>query len=70
MATVLYSGEPLTKNQDWGNADGLGHPASGEYVQTFIKNTLDKKFGFLKFDDESNQYLIFSDEYEIGRAHV
>ena len=64
MATVLYNGAPLNKRQDWGDADGLGHPASGRYVQDFIKETLDKKFGYLFYDESSRQYIVFADEYD------
>lgn len=61
MATLLWEKE-IDKTIDWGNADGLGTPVSGQYVQKFIKDTLAKKFGYLYYDRTALKYYVFADE--------
>jgi len=61
MATKLWEQE-IDKTIDWGNADGLGTPVSGKYVQKFIKDSLAKKFGYLYFDRTALKYYVFADE--------
>ena len=60
MATKLWDQE-IDKTVDWGNADGLGTPVSGKYVQKFIKDTLAKKFGHLYYDRSALKYYVFAD---------
>lgn len=60
MATVLFDGE-LKRGMDWADPMGNGQPASGRAVQNFINSQLDKKFGYLYFDYDTNKYLIFAD---------
>ena len=71
MAIKLFQ-EPIDKTVDWsGDEKTNGLPVSGEKVQKFIKESLNKKFGYLYYDKEpisgfegtgTNQYLMFSDE--------
>lgn len=60
MATVLFDGI-LEKDQDWGDPKGNGQPASGRAVQQFIKDTLNKKFGYLDYHRDISQYYVFAD---------
>ena len=61
MATKLWE-QDIDKTVDWGNADGLGTPVSGKYVQKFIKDSLAKKFGYLYYDRAALKYYVFADE--------
>ena len=49
-------------NADWGNDASNNLPYSGEAVQEFIKRTLKQKYGYFHYDENSNRYLVFSDE--------
>lgn len=49
-------------NADWGNDASNNLPYSGEAVQEFIKRTLKQKYGYFYYDENSNRYLVFSDE--------
>lgn len=72
MAIKLYQ-EDIDKSIDWGGDDKTnGLPVAGEKVQKFIKDSLNKKFGYLYYDKDkltgfedatgTNQYVIFADE--------
>lgn len=62
MAAKLYT-EDIDKTINWGGDEKTnGLPVSGEKVQKFIKETLDKKWGYLHYDRDANQYLVFSDD--------
>jgi hypothetical protein len=62
MAAKLYT-EDIDKTINWGGDEKTnGLPVSGEKVQKFIKETLAKKFGYMKYDRDSNQYWVFADE--------
>lgn len=61
MATVLFDGT-LRKDQDWGDPQNNGQPASGRAVQQFIKDTLNKKFGWLDYHRDISQYYVFADQ--------
>lgn len=62
MAQQLFAG-PLDKNDDWGKvARASGIPASGAAVQAFIKGELQKKFGYIHYDEASRQNLVFADD--------
>lgn len=61
MATVLFDGT-LRKDQDWGDPQNNGQPASGRAVQQFIKDTLNKKFGYLDYHRDISQYYVFADQ--------
>jgi len=67
MATKFYD-NPINKQVDWGGdlKHTQGMPVSGKQVQAFIKNSLNKKFGYLYFDRDSNQYIIFADEEDFN----
>lgn len=67
MATKIYD-NPINKQVDWGGdlEHTQGMPVSGKQVQAFIKNSLNKKFGYLYFDKDSNQYIIFADEEDFN----
>ena len=63
MATILWD-QSITKQVDWaGDSSTNGQPVSGKYVQEFIKNTLEQKFGFMKYDRDESKYYVFADEY-------
>ena len=52
MAIKLWQ-EDIDKSIDWGGDDQTnGLPVSGEKVQKFIKESLNKKFGKLYYDKE------------------
>ena len=62
MATILWEHE-IDKTVDWGGDISTGGaPVSGKYVQKFIKDTLNKKFGYLYYDRTALKYLVFADE--------
>lgn len=76
MAAKLYT-EDIDKTINWaGDEKTNGLPVSGEKVQKFIKETLDKKFGYIYYDKDvldndagtdgtltgKNRYIIFADE--------
>ncbi len=69
MAKALWE-QPITKNDDWGGGE-FSHnaPVSGKYVQQFIKETLNKKFGYLYYNRENNQnkYLVFADKDDYNK---
>lgn len=62
MAKALWE-QPITKNVDWGGDEHTGGAAvSGQYVQQFIKDTLNKKFGYLYYNRDNKKYFIFADQ--------
>lgn len=62
MAKALWEQE-ITKSTNWaGDASTGGDPVSGQYVQKFIKDTLEKKFGHLVYNKEAKKYYVFADE--------
>ena len=79
MAIKLYQ-EDIDKTVDWGGDEKTnGLPVSGEKVQKFIKESLNKKFGYLYYDKEqisgfegtgTNQYLMFSDEDDFNEWYT
>lgn len=66
MATVLFDGI-LEKDQDWGDPKGNGQPASGRAVQQFIKDTLNKKFGCIRYHREESQYYVYADDADADK---
>lgn len=64
----LYQGE-LLKSEDWGSEitrieEGVEvkyDAAGGTAVQNFIKNTLDRKWGYI-YDNNKGKYYVFADE--------
>lgn len=65
MAKALWN-EPIDKHVDWaGDESTLGQPVAGQYVQSFIKDTLENKFGSLHYVKDAGsggKYYIFADE--------
>lgn len=65
MAKALWE-QPITKEVDWAGDDEHtnGAAVSGKYVQMFIKDTLNKKFGYLYYENNEGKgkYLIFADK--------
>ena len=61
--------KPIDKYVDWGGdpVETGGLPVSGEMIQRFIKETLDKKVGEFYFDPVNNMYLVFADADEKQR---
>ena len=82
MATKLWT-QPINKYTNWaGDESTNGLPVSGEQVQKYINDSLNKKFGYLYFDknstdtydgvtitnhDPSNKYLIFADRTDFAK---
>ena len=82
MATKLWT-QPINKYTNWaGDESTNGLPVSGEQVQKYINDSLNKKFGYLYFDknstdtydevtitnhDPSNKYLIFADKTDFAK---
>ena len=63
MAKKYYDKE-IDKNTDWGGDESTGDiPVLGSRVQEFVKNTLNNKMGIFHYDEDSNRYLCFADEY-------
>ena len=61
MAKALWEQE-INKTVDWaGDTSTGGAAVSGFYVQKFIKDTLNKKFGYLYFNAENKKYYVFAD---------
>lgn len=59
----LYN-KPLKKTDDWGgviNSVGKRLPASGKVVQAFIKNSLQKRIGYIYEDKVNKKYIGFAD---------
>lgn len=58
-----YSGE-IDKHVDWGNYElsGETYEVVGSSVQSFIKDTLEQKWGFMAKDKTKNLYMVFADE--------
>ena len=72
MAKALWE-QPITKNDDWGGGDfSGGAPVSGKYVQEFIKDTLNKKFGYLYYNKSAGQgkYYVFADQDDYNKWFV
>ena len=73
MAKALWN-EPIDKHVDWaGDESTLGQPVAGQYVQKFIKDTLENKFGSLHYVKDvgsKGKYYIFADEenFNLRRA--
>lgn len=66
MAKALWE-QDITKKTDWGGDDSTGGQAvSGKYVQKFIKETLNKKFGYMSYDKDSRKYLVFADKEDFN----
>ena len=62
MATTIWD-QTIDKNVDWGGDSSTGGaPVSGKRVQEFIKNSLNQKFGYLKYDKAALKYYVFADE--------
>lgn len=62
MATTIWD-QAIDKNVDWGGDKSTGGaPVSGKRVQEFIKNSLNQKFGYLKYDKAALKYYVFADE--------
>ena len=62
MAKKLYDKE-INKSVDWGGDESTNNlPVSGNRVQEFIKDSLNKRIGILYYDTNSNRYLCFADE--------
>ena len=59
----LYN-KPLKKTDDWGgviNSVGKRLPASGKTVQAFIKESLQKRIGYIYEDEQNKKYIGFAD---------
>lgn len=64
MAKALWN-QDITKKTDWGGDDSTGGQAvSGKYVQKFIKETLNKKFGYIHYHEK--KYYVFSDKEDFN----
>lgn len=62
MAKEYYDKE-IDKHTDWGGDESTGGiPVKGNRVQEFIKNTFDKRIGYLHYDEGNNRYIAFADE--------
>ena len=61
----IYHGDKLLKTDDWGGKfikDGVIYDsAGGDSVQAFIKDTLDRKWGYI-YDNNRGKYYVFADE--------
>ena len=69
MATKLWNQE-IGKSVDWGGDASTDYAkVSGKYVQKFIKDQLNSKFGYMAYDSTSLEYLIFADyeDYQLYR---
>lgn len=67
MATLLWERD-IDKTVNWaGDESTQGRPVSGEYVQKFIKETLNKKFGYLYYDRANSKYWVFADESDYNK---
>lgn len=70
MAKALWE-QPITKNDDWGGGDfSGGAPVSGKYVQQFIKESLNKKFGYLYYNKDAVKYYVFADQDDYNKWYV
>ena len=55
--------KPIDKHTDWGgdrSTEGL--PVSGQYVQKFIKDTLEEKGGYFHSNSDEGVCYVFSDK--------
>ena len=59
-----YHGEITSDDTDWGTGDASteNKPCGGDAVQAYIKRKLKGKAGEFYYDQDTNMYLIFSDE--------
>ena len=67
MSQKTYTGD-ITKYTDWGGDSSThGLPVAGSSVQSFIKDTLQDKIGYIVQDREHNKCLGFADssDYEL-----
>ena len=63
MAKALWDKPIPSKHDDWAGGPNTDfNPVSGKYVQQFIKETLDKKFGWLHYEKADKKYFVFSDQ--------
>ncbi len=72
MAKALWE-QPITKKDDWGGGKfSGGAPVSGKVVQDFIKETLNKKFGYLYYNnaDGKGKYYIFADQSDFDEWYL
>lgn len=61
MAKKIWN-NPIDKHVEWaGDENTEGAPVSGEMVQKFIKDSLEKKAGEFYPDVANNRYLVFAD---------
>ena len=66
MATILWD-KSIDKHVDWaGDSSTNGQPVSGKYVQEFIKDTLESKFGYIYHDQNLSKYYVFADQENFG----
>ena len=62
MAKALYEQE-IDKTVNWaGDEHTKGNPVSGQYVQKFIKDTLEQKYGYMEYMRDEKQYFVFADK--------
>lgn len=58
-----YWEEPINKHTNWdGDKSTQNLPVKGEFVQKFIRDTLESKAGFWYYDPDNNRYIVFADE--------
>lgn len=58
-----YWEEPINKHTNWdGDKSTQNLPVKGEFVQKFIRDTLESKAGFWYYDPDNNRYVVFADE--------
>jgi len=55
--------EKINKNTAWGgDKSTFGRPVSGRRIEEWIKESLNKSFGYIYEDEENEKYLCFSDK--------